>query len=83
MTFLYNYDLQRLRVRHYCRKSRVVGAARHVFEFVTMNLIQSSSERVSAATVPFMVAMVGNLVLVVLFPWLSLYLPGLWGLYAG
>jgi TRAP-type C4-dicarboxylate transport system permease large subunit len=50
--------------------------------YVTTNLAQVPFEKVSVATIPFILAMVGSLVLVVLFPWMSLYLPRLWGLYA-
>jgi C4-dicarboxylate transporter, DctM subunit len=50
--------------------------------YVTTNLAQVSSEKVSVATIPFIFSMVGSLVLVVLLPWLSLYLPRLRGLYA-
>jgi C4-dicarboxylate transporter, DctM subunit len=50
--------------------------------YVTTNLAQVSFEKVSLATIPFILTMAGSLVLVVLFPWLSLYLPQLWGLYA-
>jgi len=32
---------------------------------------------------PFILAMTASLVLVILFPALSLYLPRLWGLYGG
>jgi C4-dicarboxylate transporter, DctM subunit len=51
--------------------------------YVTTNLAGVSLEKTSVATLPFILAMTASLILVILFPLLSLYLPRLWGLYAG
>jgi len=49
--------------------------------YVTTNLAGIPLEKTSAATLPFIAAMAVALILVILFPSLSLYLPKLWGLY--
>ncbi|SMC17350.1 TRAP transporter, DctM subunit [Desulfacinum hydrothermale DSM 13146] len=49
--------------------------------YVTTNLAGTPLEKTSAAALPFIAAMAAALILVILFPSLSLYLPKLWGLY--
>ncbi|MGQ9485489.1 MAG: TRAP transporter large permease [Desulfosoma sp.] len=49
--------------------------------FVTTNLAGISLEKASVATLPFIAAMAVALILVAVFPALSLWLPRLWGLY--
>ncbi len=49
--------------------------------YVTTNLAGIPLERTSLAVLPFMAAMIAALILVILFPALSLTLPRLWGLY--
>lgn len=49
--------------------------------YVTTNLAGISLEKVSVATLPFIAAMAVALILVAVFPALSLWLPRLWGLY--
>jgi len=51
--------------------------------YVTTNLAGIPLERAAVASLPFILAMLASLVLVILFPALSLYLPRLWGLYGG
>lgn len=51
--------------------------------YVTTNLAGISLEKASLATIPFIIAMVAALVVVALFPALSLWLPRVWGLYGG
>jgi len=51
--------------------------------YVTTNLAGIPLERAAVASLPFILAMTASLVLVILFPALSLYLPRLWGLYGG
>ncbi|MEJ5365882.1 MAG: TRAP transporter large permease [Desulfosoma sp.] len=49
--------------------------------YVTTNLAGISLEKASLATLPFIAAMLLALVLVAVFPALSLWLPRVWGLY--
>lgn len=51
--------------------------------YVTTNLAGIPLERAALASLPFILAMTASLVLVILFPALSLVLPRLWGLYGG
>lgn len=51
--------------------------------YVTTNLAGIPLERAALSALPFILAMSLSLLLVILFPALSLYLPRLWGLYGG
>ncbi len=48
--------------------------------FVTTNLAGIPLEKTSYASLPFIAAMVLGLIIIILFPWLSLFLPKLWHL---
>jgi len=48
--------------------------------FVTTNLAGVPLEKTSYASLPFIAAMIFGLIIIILFPWLSLFLPKLWHL---
>ncbi|MBI4690652.1 MAG: TRAP transporter large permease [Nitrospirae bacterium] len=48
--------------------------------FVTTNLAGIPLEKTAYASLPFIAAMILGLIIIILFPWLSLFLPGLWSL---